>query len=258
MKENLKILLVEDDVIMAMDMAAKLERIGHTVVSVQDSGESVITFVKEHARDIDLILMDVLLNGNIDGIDTNQQIMKVAMIPTIILTGFSDNNTVQRAKMPNIIGYIVKPCTDNNLKITIELGLYNYNLKQNSLLEDNVTSVVEDANSVKYAKISLWAGEDLVVVNVSDICFLEISDGVVTVQTDTGVFYERGTLKEWEERLAGRSFFRCHKSFLININKITRLTPCMDNTYLISLSCCKKHIPLSRNKLSEFHSLLLK
>src|SRR5512139_2167279 len=108
-----KILVVEDERIVAKDISRRLEKLGYTVVATASSGAEAI----RKAREIhpDLILMDVQLKGDMDGIDAAQQIRADADIPVIYLTAYADQNTLQRAKITEPFGYIVKPFDERDL-----------------------------------------------------------------------------------------------------------------------------------------------
>jgi PAS domain S-box-containing protein len=128
---NKKILLVEDEGIEAMDIKRTLEFFGYDVPYVASGGEEAV----EKATEInpDLILMDVVLKGNSDGIDVASKIKKLN-IPVIYLTAHSEENIIQRAKLTEPYGYMTKPYDRAELKHTIELALYK-NKIENELKE---------------------------------------------------------------------------------------------------------------------------
>lgn len=91
-----KILIVEDDFIVAIDLKIHLEKMGYHVLDITDNGKDALTKTRKNP---DLILMDINLKGDIDGIDTAQQIHKLYDVPIIYLTGFNDKNTIKRANI---------------------------------------------------------------------------------------------------------------------------------------------------------------
>ncbi len=116
-----KILLVEDESIEAMDIKRTLESFGYQVPYVASSGEKAIDKVLEIKPD--LILMDIILKGAIDGIETISKIKKLD-IPVIYLTAHSEESTIERAKLTEPAGYIIKPYDSTELKYAIELAIY--------------------------------------------------------------------------------------------------------------------------------------
>ena len=126
--KNEKILVVEDERIIAIDLQRRLERFGYTVVAIASSGDLAIELVKQHSPDI--ILMDIMLVGDIDGIETATIIKNDFSIPVIFLTAYSDEKTLERAKIAEPSGYILKPFKDKELYTTIDISLYKYRVDQ--------------------------------------------------------------------------------------------------------------------------------
>ena len=123
-----QIMLVEDEVIVALDVRQRLEALGYIVVAHASSGEEAIMFASE--IDLDLILMDVRLRGKMDGIDAAAKIREHHDIPIIYLTAFADENTLSRAKLTEAYGYLIKPFEDRELRSSIEMALYKYQIEK--------------------------------------------------------------------------------------------------------------------------------
>ncbi len=125
---NICILVVEDEGIVAIDLQNRLERLGYDVPVVVSSGEQAI----QQAADIrpDLILMDIMLEGEMDGVAAAEQIRLHFDIPVIYLTAFSDGSTLHRAKITEPFGYILKPFEIRELHTTIEMALYKHRLEK--------------------------------------------------------------------------------------------------------------------------------
>jgi CheY-like chemotaxis protein len=125
--EKARILVVEDEAVVAMDIADTLWKLGHEVTGSVPSGERAIASVKENRPD--LIFMDIGLEGQLDGIETAAQIRSQYNILVIFLTAFVDEKTLDRAKGTVPAGYITKPFEENDLKIAIEVGLFRAKLE---------------------------------------------------------------------------------------------------------------------------------
>lgn len=128
-----RILVVEDEAIVALDIQSRLRNLGYSVARAVSSGEAAI----EAARELqpDLILMDIMLEGEVDGIIAAGRIRERQQIPIIYLTAYADEQTLQRAKATDPFGYIIKPFEDRELAINIEMALYKHRLDRK--LRDN-------------------------------------------------------------------------------------------------------------------------
>ena len=126
--EEIKIIIVEDESIVALDIQQRLEAMGYSVVATAASGEDAIEQCE--ATPPDLVLMDIRLNGEIDGIETAGHIRSHADIPVIYLTAYADDDTLQRAKISEPFGYLIKPIEDKELKTAIEISLQRHRYEQ--------------------------------------------------------------------------------------------------------------------------------
>jgi CheY-like chemotaxis protein len=125
--EKASILVVEDEAIVAMDIANTLRNLGHEVTDTVPSGEQAIASVKENRPNV--ILMDIVIKGEMDGIQTAEQIRAQYSIPVIFLTAYADEKTLERAKITAPCGYVTKPFEETDLRIAIEVGLYRAKLE---------------------------------------------------------------------------------------------------------------------------------
>lgn len=118
---DIKILIVEDEAIVAEDIASRLENLGYHVEDIVASGEEAIAVAGD--RSLDLVLMDIMLQGKMDGIEAAQNIRAQHRTPVIYLTANADDTTLQRAKITGSFGYVLKPFKEKELKATIEIAL---------------------------------------------------------------------------------------------------------------------------------------
>lgn len=114
----MNILIIEDDRLISLMLSKMVQKMGHEVAAVHAKGEKAIASVNN--LPVDLILMDVMLEGEIDGIETMQRIQKQHTIPVVYITGNSDDSTRNRASSTNYIAYLVKPVTFPQLKKIID------------------------------------------------------------------------------------------------------------------------------------------
>ena len=118
---NERILVAEDEGLVALSLKNSLEHLGYQVPATAATGEEVITKIAE--VDPDLVLMDIRLKGETDGIEVANQIRKTSKVPVVYLTAHSDERTLMRAKLSEPFGYIVKPYEEKSLHTTIEMAL---------------------------------------------------------------------------------------------------------------------------------------
>jgi len=123
----ISILIVEDESVVALDLKKNLERIGYSVSNTVSSGEEVLKKLK--LQKPDLIILDIKLRGKLDGIETAGIINKQYGIPFIILSAYSDDRIIERAKSVEPYGYIIKPFGINNLRASIEMAMYRAKMK---------------------------------------------------------------------------------------------------------------------------------
>ena len=125
---NIKILIVEDELIAAESLALDIKRLGYQVVGIVDTGEKAIAKIAQTQPE--LILMDIMLKGHWDGITTAGKILEKIDIPIIYLTAYTDEQTLTRAKKTSPYGYLVKPYKSQDLKTTIEMAINQYQKAQ--------------------------------------------------------------------------------------------------------------------------------
>jgi putative two-component system response regulator len=144
--DKMKIMIVEDEAIVALNIAEQLKNMNYDVVAIVVSGEQAL----EKAIELkpDLVLMDIQLAGKIDGIEAANEIKKIADIPVVYLTAFADEKTLSRAKITNPSGYVLKPMDNKQLHVAIELALHrqdiDLNLRNNhSLIYSSMRGMIE-------------------------------------------------------------------------------------------------------------------
>jgi len=133
---NKHILIVEDDRIIAKLIKVNLEKFGYKSLISVASGEKALEVIENRLPD--LILMDIKLEGTLDGVTTANKINEKYDVPIIFLTAHSDKKTVDEAKFSQPYGYIVKPFNEKELQITIEMALYKHNQDIQTRMESDL------------------------------------------------------------------------------------------------------------------------
>lgn len=119
-----RILIVEDDRIVARDIQHQLSRMGHVVVGMSASGEEAVRLACSHQPD--LVLMDIRLEGEMDGIEAARRIRDAQHIPVVFLTAYANDEVVQRASLTEPFGYLLKPFEEPQMRTVIQMALYKH------------------------------------------------------------------------------------------------------------------------------------
>ena len=125
---KIRVLIVEDERIVAQEIEYALDRMGYEIVDIISKGEQAIQVAGETKPD--LILMDIRLEGDLDGVEAANRIRDEHHLPVIFLTAFADEETLQRAKISEAYGYILKPFRENELHTAIEMALYKADVER--------------------------------------------------------------------------------------------------------------------------------
>lgn len=123
-----KILIVEDQSIVAMDIQNRLKSLNYIVTGTASSGAGAVKKAEETSPD--LVLMDIMLKGDMDGVQAAEEIRYRFGIPVVYLTAYADSNTLQRARVTEPFGYLLKPFQERELHSTIEMALYRHKMEE--------------------------------------------------------------------------------------------------------------------------------
>jgi len=123
-----RIWIVEDESIVAMDLKSRLQSRGYEVLGISGSGEDAVEKIRQHKPDI--VLMDIVLKGDMDGIAASGIIKEELGIPVVYLTAYADTKTLERAKQTEPYGYISKPFKESDVMSTLEIALYKASMEK--------------------------------------------------------------------------------------------------------------------------------
>jgi two-component system cell cycle sensor histidine kinase/response regulator CckA len=129
MGEDIRILIVEDEHIVAEHIRQSLVHLSYKIAGIASSGREAYQMASETGPD--LVLMDIVLKGKMDGIETAHRILNELNIPVVYLSAYTDEKTIQRAKITEPYGYIVKPFDESSLKSSIEIALHRHTMQKN-------------------------------------------------------------------------------------------------------------------------------
>ncbi|MBI3511664.1 MAG: response regulator [Bacteroidetes bacterium] len=216
------ILIVEDESIVAKDIQMSLRKLGYNVVAICSNGEDAISAAEEHNPD--LVLMDIMLKGDMSGIDAAEQIRSRCNVPIIYLTAYADESTLSKAKITEPYGYIIKPFKEIDLRTSIEMALYKHQKETDIRKErDFLYSIVENKDNKEI--IFVKSNSRLVKVRTKDIFYIEALKDYVVINTSNARYTIHSTMKDIEKKLSTNEFVRVHRSFIVRIDKITSIEP---------------------------------
>lgn len=216
---KIKVLVVEDESIVSKDIQQSLKRLGYAIAGASATGEKAIELATQEKPDI--VLMDIMLKGDMNGIEASEIIKRDLHIPVIFLTAYADEATLSKAKVTEPYGYIIKPFKEIDLHTAIEMALYKNQKEQEVKKErDLLYSLVENPDSNDF--IFVKSNFKLVKLNKKEIYFVEALKDYVVINTMDKRYTIHSTMKGIEERL-GNDFIRVHRSFIVRVDKISTI-----------------------------------
>jgi len=219
---KIKVLVVEDESIVSKDIQYSLTKLGYEVVGASATGEKAIELaISEHP---DIVLMDIMLKGEMNGIEAAEIIRKELKKPVIFLTAYADDATLNKAKFAEPYGYIIKPFKEIDLHTTIEIALYK-NQKEREIERqlDFLNSVNENKKDHQDDFIFVKNNSKLIKLNTNSILFIEALKDYVVINTPDTRYTIHSTMKEIEQKMGTKDFIRVHRSFIVRLDKIVTI-----------------------------------
>jgi DNA-binding LytR/AlgR family response regulator len=212
----IKILVVEDEMIIGAKISMQLIGMGYEVTAILPRGEDAIIQVEENKPDI--VLLDINLRGKLNGIETALEIQKIADIPVIYLTANSDQATFNRAKTSKPYAFISKPYKQLDLQRAIELTISR--MAENETGPHPEETPDDERAFILSDRIFVRHREKMIKIIVADILYIEADRNYSRIFTNSKEYLLSVTLKTIEEKLTGRIFLRTHRSYIINLTHI--------------------------------------
>lgn len=228
---QLKILVVEDDPMIAESVQDILGILRHEVIGVAEDAEKAIAICNETLPD--LALLDIQIGGDIDGVDLADLLNQNFQIPFIFTTAFADNDTISRAKSKGPYGYLVKPYGVKDINAAIEVAMTAYERFKEAKESQAMSKVIQDS-------IFLKVDSKLIKVKINDILYVEAKGDYALFKTQEKGYIVHTTMKRVEDRLTDHNFAKVHRSYVINLSKIVDIE---ESNLLIE----NKVIPISRS-----------
>ena len=218
---KINILVVEDESIVSKDIQHSLKKIGYNVVGAASTGDKAIELARLEKPD--LVLMDIMLKGAMNGIEAADVIKREMSIPVIFLTAYADESTLGKAKISEPYGYILKPFKEIDLQTSIEMAIYKHKKEQDIIKERDFLYSLVDNKEKTYEFIFVKSNSKLVKINCKDICFIEALKDYVVINTVDTRYTIHSTMKEIESKMGTVDFLRIHRSFIVRLDKIVSI-----------------------------------
>jgi DNA-binding LytR/AlgR family response regulator len=236
---TIKILVVEDEMVIGAKISMQLTSLGYEVTGILPRGEEVLNHVTESKPDI--ILLDIQLKGKMDGIQTAAQVEQHFQIPVIYITANADDATFNRAKSTRPAAFISKPFKKLDVQRAIELTISRMagHETESVLLHDD-----HEQPFILSDRIFVRHKERMVKIMIADILYIEADRNYSRIFTTGKEYLLSLTLKAIEEKLPGQLFMRTHRSWLVNLQQVEAVG---EDFVMIA----NKEIPISENVKAE-------
>lgn len=229
-----KILIVEDNLLLQEQLVSQLTELGLEVLGRLEKGEEVMDFLRKHKPDV--ILMDIHLAGEQDGIFTAEQISREYDIPVIYLTDYTDDDTFAKAKLTTPANFLPKPHNIGSLDRAIELAFYNASHDSSGKKNESSPLLFRDVFFVK----DKYHWEKIL---INDIVYLEADRSYSYLFTDEKKYTFTESLNKLAPQISHENFLRVSRSHVVNVNRIHKLHG--DSLYLM---CGKNEVEIPVGK----------
>ena len=229
--ERIKVLVVEADSILSQGLSVGLQQYGYTIAGIAGQAEEAVRLFKEN--DVDIILINIHIPGDKDGIDTVLELMKIKRVPVIYLIAFADAATIGRIKQTCPVAFLIKPYNSSNINIAIEMAMHNFIVcgQQDSVTEVNppIPAVGGmNGHDVVDKEVILRQGNYIFIkrnflfvkLKLSDILYLEADGNYVHVVMKDKKFTVRLSLLQVIQKINYSRFARINRSSVVNVDAI--------------------------------------
>lgn len=199
-----------------------------------DDSIKALTYVQNHP--VDVVFLDISM-PKLDGLAFSRVINTLKTKPILVfITAYSEH--ALEAFEVSAFDYILKPYSESRIRATLEK------------LEDNPKT------ELKSTKITLWKSDKMVVLSLNDICYCEAHEHAVFIYTKDDQYTITSSISDFYKKFPQNNFFRCHRSYIVNLDKIIEIIPWFNNTYMLKLQGINGEVPVSRQNISLFKKLM--
>ncbi|MEN3752129.1 LytR/AlgR family response regulator transcription factor [Mangrovibacter yixingensis] len=241
----MKAIIVEDEVLAQQELSWLIKEHSKVeIVATFEDGLDVLKYLQHH--DVDAIFLDINI-PSLDGVLLAQNISKFANKPFIIFITAWKEHAVEAFEL-EAFDYILKPYQESRI-----IGMLQ---KLEAAGQQRNTTAPASATARSNITINLIKDERIIVTDINDIYYAEAHEKMTFVYTRRESYVMPMNITEFCSRLPESHFFRCHRSYCVNLNKIREIEPWFNNTYILRLRDLDFEVPVSRSKVKEFRQLM--
>ena len=213
---------------------------------------TALEFIKKSKPEI--VFLDIEM-PELDGFTLAEEICKMDFPVSIVFATVFDKYAIKAFEM-NAIDYVLKPFSEKRLELTMDKINERFNSNKN-IPSYNYNEILAEQTSLKgMKKLPLWKEECIFLVHPQDILYCTVLNKEVFVLTKEATFTTQYTLNQLGSKLINHNFFRSHKSYLVNLDKIYKIVPWFNSTFVLKIEDWKEEVPVSRHYVKDFKKIL--
>ena len=233
-------IIVDDEFPAIQELSYFIKNFSNIKISEQfDDSMKALQYLENHP--VDIVFLDINM-PKLDGIALSRIVKHLSSKPLLVFITAYREHAVEAFEV-EAFDYVLKPYSEDRIVNTLRK------------LEKCCSEKGPNAKCSNN-KISLWKNEKLSVLSVSDIYYCEAHEHEVHVYTKDSSYTVSSSISDFHKKLTQANFFKCHRSFIVNLDKITEIIPWFNNTYMLKLEGLNAEIPVSRQNLSQFKQLM--
>lgn len=241
----MKVIIVEDEMLAQQELSWLIkEHSQMEIVATFDDGMDVLKYLQHH--EVDAIFLDINI-PSLDGVLLAQNISKFAHKPFIVFITAWKEHAVEAFEL-EAFDYILKPYQESRI-----IGMLQ---KLEAAWQQQSAPQAASQSNRENLTINLVKDERIIVTDINDIYYAEAHEKMTFVYTRREAYVMPMNITEFCHRLPESHFFRCHRSYCVNLSKIREIEPWFNNTYILRLRDLDFQVPVSRSKVKEFRQLM--
>ena len=247
MANDIQIIIVEDDIIIATDLQIRLQRLGYKIIGIAKNSDEAAQLFQQN--DVDLLLMDINIQGKKDGIETAQLLQSQRVVPLIYLTALADKETIDRAKITRPSAYLTKPFNEVDLQVAIDIAINNFAFQRKVVEPNDLNTPPTDltADNILRMNDKLFVKQNyrFQKLQIADIQFIKADNHYTDIILEKKKITLRLSLQSILDRLNSEDIVRIHRSYAVNLQR-------MDEFNDTEIVICKNSIPIGQSYKSAF------